>query len=42
LDEDDGRRDDELGNVTVEAAEILQKNFVSSSLSKGTLSITRV
>jgi len=40
LDEDDGRRDDELGDVWVDVAEYLQKNQnLDVKLKKGTLSI---
>jgi len=42
LDEDDGRRDDELGQVTVDIAEYIQKNEdLSVQLPKGTLNIRR-
>ena len=42
LDEDDNRRDDELGSVSIEASDLFERKFVSASLPKGTLSIQRI
>jgi len=42
LDEDDNKRDEEIGNVSLDPAQLLQRNVVDLPMAEGTLTVTRL